>query len=251
MIAFPDALAGMHPLAATTAERFLMAVDAELPGLVTGLHVVGSAALDDFVPGRCDLDFVAVTGWRPDADALDRLADMHAAMASTDGAVLDGTYVAAADWPGPGVEAPAVRAGRFEARSRYRDRPVDSLALAEHALTLRGPPPGWWDVPGVDGWAAEALRSLRPSADAAEVDEFVLHACRLHYMLALRRIASKSEAGLYGLISFKERWRRIVDEALRLRRSPDAPGLYADAEERRREALAFVREVARDGLSLT
>lgn len=251
MTALSDALAVMHPLAATTAERFLMAVDAELPGLVTGLHVVGSAALDDFVPGRCDLDFVAVTAWRPDADALDRLADMHATLASTERTALDGNYVAAADWRGSGIEGLVVRSGRLEARSQRRDRPVDRLALSEHALTLRGPPPGWWDVPEVDGWAAQALGSLRLSADAAEVDEVVLGVCRLHYLLALRRIASKSEAGLYGLITFEERWRRIVDEALRLRRSPDAPALYTDEGERRREARAFVDMAAEDGLSLS
>ena len=122
--------------------------------------------------------------------------------------------------------------------------------LAEHGLTLRGPPPGWLDVPGIDGWAAEAFGALRDSAGTVEVDEAVLGACRLHYLLALRRIPSKSEAGLYGLIALDERWRRIIDEALRLRRTPDGPALYLDEGERRRHALAFVEAAAEDGLSL-
>ena len=127
---------------------------------------------------------------------------------------------------------------------------MDRLALAEHGLTLRGPPPGWLDVPGIDGWAAEAFGALRDSAGTVEVDEAVLGACRLHYLLALRRIPSKSEAGLYGLIALDERWRRIIDEALRLRRTPDGPALYLDEGERRRHALAFVEAAAEDGLSL-
>ncbi|GAN46239.1 DNA polymerase subunit beta [Methylobacterium radiotolerans] len=245
-----DATAVMHPLAAAAAERYLTAVDAALPGLVSGFHVVGSAALDDFVPGRCDLDFVAVVARPPGADALERLADLHEGLGAMGGPALDGIYVAAADRQGPEDEGPAVRVGRFEPLSGHRRRPVDRLALAEHGVTLRGPPPGWLDVPGIDGWAAEAFGALRDSAGTVEVDEAVLGACRLHYLLALRRIPSKSEAGLYGLIALDERWRRIIDEALRLRRTPDGPALYLDEGERRRHALAFVEAAAEDGLSL-
>ena len=247
---FPDLDREPHPQAAAAAARYLSAVDEMLPGLVTGFHVVGSAALDDFVPGRCDLDFVAVVARRPDGEVLDRLAGLHAALAGSGSPALDGTYVARPDWQGQQAEGPAVRDGRFEPRSRHRRRPVDRLALAEHALTLRGPAPGWRDVPEIDGWAAGALDAMRISAADLEVDEAVLGACRLHYLLALRRIPSKSEAGLYGLISFEGHWRRIIDEALRLRRSPRAPALYGDEGERRRDALAFVGAAARDGLSV-
>lgn len=247
---FPDLDREPHPQAAAAAARYLSAVDGMLPGLVTGFHVVGSAALDDFVPGRCDLDFVAVLARRPGDAVLGRLADLHSALAAAAGPTLDGTYAADPYWQGPEAEGPAVREGRFEPRSRHRRRPVDRLALAEHALTLRGPAPGWRDVPEVDGWAIHALDAMRASAGDLEVDEAVLGACRLHYLLALRRIPSKSEAGLYGLISFEGHWRRIIDEALRLRRSPRAPALYGDEGERRRDALAFVGAAAKDGLSL-
>lgn len=247
---FPDLDREPHPQAAAAAARYLSAVDEMLPGLVTGFHVVGSAALDDFVAGRCDLDFVAVLARHPDVETLGRLAELHVALATSEGPALDGTYVAGPDWQRPAAEGPAVRNGHFEPRSRHRRRPVDRLAVAEHALTLRGPPPGWRDVPEVDGWAVEALGSLRASAGSMKVDEAILGACRLHYLLALRRIPSKSEAGLYGLIAFEERWRRIVDEALRLRRSPGAPTLYVDEAERWRDALAFVGAAAEDGLSL-
>jgi hypothetical protein len=247
---FPDLDREPHPAAASAAARYLSTVDGMLPGLVTGFHVIGSAALDDFVPGRCDLDFVAVLAGHPDAETLDRLAELHDVLASSEGPVLDGTYVAGPDWQAPVVEGPAVRDGHFEPRSRHRRRPVDGFAVAEHALTLRGAPPGWRDVPEVDGWAARALGAMQARSGAMEVDEAVLGACRLHYLLALRRIPSKSEAGLYGLISFEGRWRRIVDEALRLRRAPGAPALYMDEGERRRDALAFVAAAAEDGLSL-
>ncbi|MBE7202091.1 DNA polymerase subunit beta [Methylobacterium radiotolerans] len=247
---FPDLVREPHPVAAAATAGYLSAVDGMLPGFVAGFHVLGSAALDDFVPGRCDLDFVAVLSRRPDAGELDRLAELHGRMSSAGGPALDGIYVAGPDRIEPEAEGPSVREGRFEPRSRHRRRPVDRLALAEHALTLRGQAPPWRDVPELDGWALAAFDVLRESAGSMEVDEAVLGACRLHYLLAVRRIPSKSEAGLYGLIAFEERWRRIVDEALRMRREPRAPTLYADRDERRRDALAFVGVAAEDGLSL-
>lgn len=36
-------------------------IDAEAPGLLQGLYLVGSLALDDYRPGVSDVDFVAVT----------------------------------------------------------------------------------------------------------------------------------------------------------------------------------------------
>lgn len=144
-----------------------------------------------------------------------------------------------------------MRAGHFEARSRHRRRPIDRLALADHALTLRGSAPSvWLDEAAVTGWATEALRGLQERDGAGETDELVLTACRLHYLLATWRIPSKSAAGLYALITFEARWHRIVDEALRLRRSPGAPALYADDGERRRDARAFAAMAAADALSL-
>ncbi|MEE9485610.1 hypothetical protein [Methylobacterium ajmalii] len=61
---------------------------------------------------------------------------------------------------------------------------------------------------------------------------------------------SKSDAGLYGLITFQPEWHRIIDEALRVRREPEATGLYGTLEERGRDALAFVRIVADDARTL-
>lgn len=250
MTEIADGVARMHPFAAAAAERFASMVETALPGLVTGLHLVGSAALDDFVPGRCDLDFVAITVRRPDPGAL---ADLHAVLASaSDGPALDGAYLTVEDWRNPagaGV-GPSVRAGRFELASTHRRRPVDRLALVEHAITLRGPLPSWQHVPDLEPWALDAARALPASVANLDTDEVVLAACRLHFLLATRRIASKSEAGLYGLIAFDERWRRIVDEALRLRRSPGLPSLYPDADARSRDAVAFVGMATQDAMSL-
>ncbi|WP_244533653.1 aminoglycoside adenylyltransferase domain-containing protein [Methylobacterium aquaticum] len=74
--------------------------------------------------------------------------------------------------------------------------------------------------------------------------------CRLHYVLATGVVPSKSDAGLYGLITFQPEWHRIIDEALRIRRERGAECLYATPGERGPDALAFVRLVADDARTL-
>lgn len=248
---FPGFSRDPHPVAAAAVARFMSALDAALPGHIVELHVVGSVALDDFVPGRCDLDFVAVTDGSSTGlrnEALSRLHEMLMVPL-----LLDGIYVARDDWDRASgwPSGPAVQAGRFEALSAYRRRPIDRLALADHALTLRGTPPvARPDVDEVTTWAVAALHDLQDHHDPDAADEAMLAVCRLHYLLATGRIPSKSAAALYGLITFEGRWRRILDEALRLRRSPDTSSLYQDADARQRDALAFIRMAATDALSL-
>ncbi|MFI6172557.1 nucleotidyltransferase domain-containing protein [Nocardia sp. NPDC051052] len=47
-----------------TVETYLASVDAEAPGLIEGLYLEGSLALNDFRPDASDIDFVAVTANR-------------------------------------------------------------------------------------------------------------------------------------------------------------------------------------------
>jgi hypothetical protein len=50
--------------------RYLDAVDRELPGLVTGLYLVGSVALGAWQPGASDVDTVILTSRVPEAGAV-------------------------------------------------------------------------------------------------------------------------------------------------------------------------------------
>src|SRR5690349_8776807 len=57
---------------------YLGLVDAELPGLVAGLYLTGSVALEDFRPDQSDVDFVAVTAAPIEPAALPALQRIHA-----------------------------------------------------------------------------------------------------------------------------------------------------------------------------
>lgn len=83
----------LHPLAQRQVGEFLRLADAWLPGVVQGLYLVGSIALDDFHPGVSDVDFVAIAEPLDEA-TLDGLERIHRRLpAVADWLSFDGAYV--------------------------------------------------------------------------------------------------------------------------------------------------------------
>ena len=74
----------------------------------------------------------------------------------------------------------------------------------------------------------------------------VLGVSRLHYTLATGEITSKEGAGIYALRTFHRRWRRIVEECLRIRGGGEGRSLYRTPLGRRRDALAYMAMVIED-----
>ena len=263
-----------HPLALHAAEACLAMVDRVAPGLVEGFYIVGSVALDDFRPAISDLDFVIVTGARPGDDLQTALAEGHARL---DGEAslpkLDGVY---ATWdellmgPFEAPVGPCVEAGLFVSSDIHGRHPMTWGVLRRVAVTLRGPLLAgatiWWDPGCLERWAVESVGSYwRPSLsrmlvkcspegvctlDGRAIERTVLGLCRLHYILATGVVPSRSDAGLYGLISLPRTCHRIIEEALRIRREPAAASIYADPEGRHGDVLKFVRVVLADLPSL-
>lgn len=97
-------------LVAEAVSANLAAVDSATPGLVEGLHLTGSVAMDDFqrsrsrsrwVPsgaGTSDIDLVAVTGHLPDLTAVQALTVMHRQLgALRPGPAIDCLYLTWSD----------------------------------------------------------------------------------------------------------------------------------------------------------
>jgi hypothetical protein len=196
---------------------YLGAVDLALPRFVSGLQVVGSAALGAWQPGVSDLDLLILTS-RPAADAdLAELAKVHAAMPAAphvDGVYLDPATLA--ERPADRRVVPFVVNGEF-----HTDRPCGELTpvlwltLKRYGIAVRGPKPDvevdlaalcrynldnlreYWQPT-----AAEARSYVAELPDDAPVEAFavewlVLGPARLHYTLAHADVISKSAAGAY------------------------------------------------------
>lgn len=249
----------LDPRAAELMHAYLAAIDAASPGLVEGAHVVGSAVLDDFRPGVSDLNFVAVTATALSKEAATTVEEVHRRLASARASVpLDGIYVnrdELGDLSKRAVQGPHVRAGKFVREGTHGRTPTDLHVLATCSETLRGLPVRDLSLrSSIQDLDADAVASTREAVRAAAtklhtpeaVSSLVLGVTRRHYVLVTGRLTSKSQAGLYGLVSFPGRFRGIIEEALRIRREPHRSSSYNDAASRDREALEYVRAVAAD-----
>ncbi|WP_046472477.1 nucleotidyltransferase domain-containing protein [Allosalinactinospora lopnorensis] len=263
----------VHPRVQTLAEAFLHSVDSEAPGMVEGLYLTGSVALGDFRPHASDVDFVVVTARRLTGSDRDALRRAHSRTRSlVPRPQFNGIHVLWEDLAedplacGPVV---SVLGGRFRNKASADVNPVTWHVLAQRGVTVRGPLPVelnvWdereslraWSFGNLDEhwrrWRAKAGRLVTPRGLAAlgslAPSWSVLSVSRLHFTLCTGEITSKSGAGRYALHAFPERWQKIVNECLRVRRDTSMPSLYESALARRRAALDFIEMVLDDALT--
>lgn len=261
--AVTDTVRIVSPDDAETVGRLLLdAVDDGLAQPLAALYLTGSAALDDYVPGVSDVDFVGVVGSAA-SGLLDRLAAVHAGLAQT-----DGIYVTAEQLrtePAEVGEVPHARDGRAWL-SDDQVIPVTWHTLACHGVAIRGPAPAAlgirlersalkdWCRGNLRGyWAGWARAGSDPSTQAGRtlltdwgVAWCVLGVLRLAYTIQTGEITSKRGAGRYGLATLPPRWHPLVSEAIALRESASRPAPPADpvaAAMRRGQAVALMRSV--------
>ena len=195
--------------------------DETAPGLVEGLYVVGSVALDDWTP-RSDIDVVAVVA---DASDPDLFADLGAAQALVRNGTeiaIDGPYVAWGDLvvPPASVHRPWVLDGEYHVDGEsFEINPVVWYTLATHGLALRGDLPDrlgvhvdladrrtwvrenlqtYWH--GVGERLTAALEGDRDSetAEGAVLEWVALGVARMLYTWETGEVASKSAAGAWA-----------------------------------------------------
>jgi predicted nucleotidyltransferase len=243
----------LHQQVERVVGAYLMAVDEQAPGVVEGLYLTGSAALGDFRPGASDIDFVAVTADKPEHAVVGALGRVHRRLAARiSRPFFDGQYVT---WdelalnPRNAGLGPYSYRGRLYAAGRGDCDPVTWQTIAEHGVCCRGPEPAglaiWtnaaalrsWTLNNFDTYWRPLLGRARRPGDVWSLTAFtsygaawmVLGVCRLHYTLATGKIASKESAGEYGLAAFHDRWRPVLNEALRIRRADRARADMASA----------------------
>lgn len=263
-------LGGVLPAeAATVTRRYLELADELIPGAVEGFYVIGSAALDDYVPGASDVDFVAVSQ-EPLTGALVELRQLHDALRAAQAEPsLDGIYVTREELARPPEESGPVPLHREGATRLDQDplTPVTWHSLVQHGVACRGPRPSEltvhadpdelraWCLDNLDGYWTKWLSRARSSATRTAMTMLtdwgvawgVLGVARLHYTIATGEITSKSGGGRYALRTFEPAWQPIVGEALALRGRPlTPPDDPAAARERRRVALQFMAATIAD-----
>jgi hypothetical protein len=240
-------------------ETWLAEMDRTAPGLVTGLHVRGGIGFGEFVPGRSDVDFVAVLSRRQTPADEDLVEAAHGVtLAQHPELPFDGMHLLVEDLtrdPDDCPDVPCVLHGYFEAAARYDLSPVAWHELAGHSIAVRGELPEVWtdqdrllaftrDSLDTD-WrrTAEALARFPAEAETEQSCEWtVLGAARLHHLLVTGEMTAKSAAGRWGLAHYDERFHQVLREALRIRNG-EGNSEYADPAERGRDTAEFTAYV--------
>jgi streptomycin 3"-adenylyltransferase len=210
----------IDPTAARDAAAHLARLDDAVPGLVVGLHVIGSAMLDDYHPGRSDLDLVAEVAHPPGETEFAAIAGAH----QGDGLRVETVYVTVGGLAGAGEIQPSpwVRDGAAHRDGSPDLHAVARLQLACHSATLRGDRPALpQDVQAakdycrgnlVSYWLPEldrgesVLATREPDAPCA-AEWLGLGPARLWHTIRTGEIVSKSRAGALAA----ERWPDLAE----------------------------------------
>jgi hypothetical protein len=195
--------------------------DEAAPGLIEGVYLVGSAALDDWTP-HSDIDIVAVVADPSDPDLFDDLADANTLVRERVSIAIDGPYVAWGDLvvPPMAVQRPWVLDGEYHVDGEsFEINPVTWYTLAAYGIALRGDPP---DRLGVHVDSGERLRWVRENvqtywrgvgerlaaalgadessdtADGAVLEWVALGVARMLYTWETGDVASKAAAGAWA-----------------------------------------------------
>jgi hypothetical protein len=234
----------LPPRAKDLVDRYTQRMDQASPGLLQGLYLVGSIALDDFHDEVSDVDFIAVAD-DPDPELL---RQVHQGLDR-----FDGLYVTFTDLRTSPAELPDGHYqldGRLGVGNEGRS-PVEWITLANHGVRIRGPRPAELNVHADPEELREWVRGnantywrqhLDDPADLAHavgIAWVVLGISRLHYSMVTGDITSKSGAARHAIQAFPEH-RAIIEEALRHRTTRLGEGGPPDAD-RQAAALAYLR----------
>lgn len=240
---------------------YLQSLATELPGLVDGLYLHGSVALNAFNKDLSDIDFVAFLTRRATAADLDRLRAIHQSMKTKYPRwMLEGTYL---QWDDLGrledsvAPSPIYHDGKLEANGNFDVNSVTWWVLKYRGIGLIGPLPHElplevdWDLlvskmrENLNSYWASYIR--KPQRIAWLLTDYgiqwtVLGVLRQYYTFVAHDITSKSGAGEYALDQLPAQWHRLIREAIRIRqRKP--PSLYHSKLKRAAEAYNFLHYI--------
>jgi hypothetical protein len=238
----------------TSTFAFLSMLDERLPGRLTGLYVVGSAALGDYSERVSNLDLVAVSD--------ESWTDSDLALATTFHNLLKAPGAPMVAYLGTGdlatdprsLERPCYR-GTTRVASGELVNPFTWQVLATGAVDLRGPDhPRLWEEPSaLAPWATARLQSVwAPEVPhlgrvgamwlRRRVSSVVMEVSRLAVAARTGRALSKTEAARVLEPQVPGRFRRILADAVGYRYG-GRTSMYWGPLERKQNALELLREL--------
>lgn len=241
-------------------DLYIDKVNKELPGLLEGFYLHGSIAIDEFIEGESDVDFVAVTSRKLTNEDAATLRDIHLNFAETcKKPQLDGIYVQS---PNQKEASYFYNEGTFG--KVVHDIPVTWWLLNNKGITIMGQEASNLPINVTtddlttyvqknmnEYWATrvsameqkkEVLIDYPVKMIETELEWTVLGLLRQIYTLRERDIISKLAAGEYGLRELDSKWHGLIQEAIHIRkRKPERR--FTTNEERVNATIQFANEL--------
>lgn len=228
-----------------------------------GLYLYGSIALGDYSLSLSDIDFIAITRERLNADEIRQMAIIHAEVRRfAPKPNMNGIYLTWEDMgklPHEIASFPYYCDGKMNRAGYFELNRVTWYEMKHHGIAIVGPPISELDIPldmnlfmsdmheNLNTYWANWIQRSTPLLsihsylllNRAQVAWGVLGVTRQWYTFRERAIMSKAGAGEYALSIVPERWHKILQESINERRGI-GESLYASKWERKRDALAYM-----------
>lgn len=239
--------------------EYLRLVHDALPELLVGLYLHGSLALDAFIPGLSDIDFIAITSRRCSMSDINALRAVHQSLTQRyPETPLEGSYL---QWPDLGrLEAvvpphPHIHGGILHPSGYHDINGVTWWILKYRGIAVIGPPPDHLDIDvDLDDLVVKMRHNLNtywagftthPRRMAWLLDDYgiqwtVLGVLRQFYTFREYAITSKIGAGAYAVKHVPCHWHRLIHEAINIR-TGGHPSLYRSSILRAVMARAFLQ----------
>jgi predicted nucleotidyltransferase len=225
-----------------------------------GIYIYGSIALGAFEEQESDIDMVALTQGDWTSQELGQLERIHEKLVKEYalGKRLAPMYVALSDIGKANIEIapyPYASDGTFHAAGYFDLNAVTWWTIQHRGICLLGPECStlplvvtWADVLGAMRYNLEiywAGKARKPQLFLFDVWVMTAVAtlCRILTAIEEGEIISKSAALKRWRDRFPARWRRLIDEAGRIRQHQETRSLYRSRITRMTETLAFITYV--------
>jgi hypothetical protein len=246
---------------------YINLLNEHLPGTIEGLYIHGSIALDAYVEGSSDIDFITLTNRRLTVRDTEALSHIHRTIESKyNKPEMDGVYALREDMgklyngSDEHIEYPYYNNGELGYGDYFNFNPITWWVLKNKGIKVLGPEiedfqldiqplaltsyvlenmnTYWTNRVQMAEASFEQLIQLPTEQIDIEIEWTVLGLLRQFYTIKENDIVSKLDAGYYGITQLPMEWHNIIKEAMNIRKG-EKEKVFNSERERLENAMRF------------
>ena len=252
----------------TVLDEYITLFHERLPNTLEGFYLQGSIALDAYMEGSSDIDFIAIINRRLSEGEVEILAEIHRVIASTyPKTEMDGVYMMWTDigkLEATDTDYPYYNEGKLSYGAYFNA--ITWWILKKRGIGIIGPQPTalnfdidpqhlveyvvenmntyWAGRIAKIEHAMENMLQFTTEEIDVEIEWSILGLLRQYYTLKEHGIISKIGAGEYALLHMPEEWHSVIQEAIGIRIGVKRESFSSD-QQRMERAIQFLKYAIR------